>query len=345
MNVPVRYQGGLLCGLAPASTPVPETLGSSSLLATEEEPGALHSRGNFEPPALVGACANYPDYGLIRTFSLRGFRLTLRVSDVEVRPDYQRDFVYRIAYRKDFPIGRMKFTVSVVPDPAATSAKALPSPYIDPDYEPEACAKPVTEWPVLRNAAETVDINLRDPRTLVTLNLRDVTGQPRYQFVCFAGNDEASYEFSIIYTGGLQCGLAQAGTPVEHSLENPLLLTKDDTKAHFSRAIFHAEELVGFCADYPDYGLTRDYYLRGFRLTLRLSDVDVNPDYKGGSAFRDSFAIIANEDRSSYPIGHLKLTVTVAPDPKARSATALPSKYVDPKGVQEACVHPVLVNR
>lgn len=338
-EISVRYIGGLLCGLAPTGTPVDEILGNGSLLATEAERGALYSRGNFEPPALIGACASYPDYGLTRTFSLRGFRLTLQFSDMDLSPDYQGDFMYRIAYRKDFPIGRMKLTVTVEPDPKATSATALPITYIDPHFNQEACATPITEWPVLQSVSKEITLNLRDPRTLVTVDLRDISGRPQYQLVCFAGTEEASGEFGILYTGGLLCGLSQNGITTGSYFRGAtsLLLAEDWDSEIYTRAKFDPEEMIGPCATYPDYGLIRDFYLRGFRLTLQVSEMEVRPEYKGG------FAYIMTKDLSSLPIGRMKLTVITTPDSEARSATALPSKYVNPNGVQEACATPILV--
>lgn len=336
LQLPYSYTGGLRCGLAPTGTPVAEILGDKSLLLAEDEPSASYSRGNINPQAMVGHCANHPDYGLTRTFALRGFRLTLKVSDMEVSPDYLGDGSYFRDYRKNFPIGRMKLTVTVALDPTATSDRALPSNYVDPVDLQETCAKPITEWPVLQSAARDVDINLRDNRTLITVDLLDPSGTSQYQLICFSGDEAAREEVSFIYSGGLLCGLAPTGTPVEYTLgHNSLLTTEDDGRAIFSRGVFHPPELVDQCANYPDHGLIRSFSLRGFRLTLKMGEVEVSPSYKGDHAYID-------DHRENYPIGHMKLTVSVIPDPKARSATALPSKYVNPKGNQAACAKPIL---
>lgn len=344
LQLPYSYTGGLRCGLASTGTLVAEILVEGSLLLAEDEPSAIYSRGNINPPAMVGHCANHPDYGSLRTFSLRGFRLTLKVSEVEVRPDYDGDGSYGIDYRKNFPIGRMKLTVTVAPDPTATNDRALPSTYVDPEDLQEECAEPITEWPVLQSTSKEVSINLHDNRTLITVDLPDPAGKSKYQLVCFSGDDAAYYGLDesilagFIYSGGLLCGLAPTGTPASYNIlgNSSLLISKEEDGAIYSRGVFHPPELVGRCADYSDHGLIRTFSMRGFKLTLKMSDVEVSPDYKGDNAYIENY-------REDYPIGQMKLTVTVAPDPKARSARALPSKYAYPKGGQEACAEPILV--
>lgn len=53
-----------------------------SLLAEDDSP-IWHTRGQFRYEELVGDCGAYPEFGRIRTFRLRGFKLTLAASDVE----------------------------------------------------------------------------------------------------------------------------------------------------------------------------------------------------------------------------------------------------------------------
>ena len=194
-----------------------------------------------------------------------------------------------------------------------------------------------SQWPQLAKFTKTLDVDVRSPRTMIRLQLLDVQRKPQYRLVCFAGNEDANNSAGgFIYSGGLLCGFAPLGTRLSELLENRSLLSTDtDTGAAiYSRGNFNPEEIVGACAKYPDFGLVRTLRLRGFRLVLTLSRVHVDPDYKGGIEFPHPFT---NETRENYPIGRVKLSIEVTPDPSAQSAQALPSKYVDPKGNQEVC--------
>ena len=52
-----------------------------TLLGEDGSP-AWHTRGQFSWDQLVGDCGDYPEYGRVRHFRLRGFELTLAVEDV-----------------------------------------------------------------------------------------------------------------------------------------------------------------------------------------------------------------------------------------------------------------------
>jgi hypothetical protein len=135
------YSGGLLCGLGEARAPLMHFMENRSLLS--EKTAAIYSRGNFHPSALVGPCANYPDFGAQRTFRLRGMSLELRVANVEVFPNYSSSFEFRPeTYDRDrehFPIGKANLIVRLTDDPQATSPRALPSPQQDPRGNEALC--------------------------------------------------------------------------------------------------------------------------------------------------------------------------------------------------------------
>jgi hypothetical protein len=174
---------------------------------------------------------------------------------------------------------------------------------------------------------------MRAPNTVKRVPISGEHGKALYELVCFSGNDAAEAALGdFIYSAGLQCGLGVAGDSAEMILGHATLLDEETTAMH-SRGTFHPPDMVGNCARYPDYGTTREFLLRGFRLILRLSAIEVAPDYKGGYAY----VAALNESRESYPVGRLKLTVVVAPEPTALGAKALPSRFVNPKGDPRAC--------
>jgi len=195
-------------------------------------------------------------------------------------------------------------------------------------------------WPHLRNVSKEVEIDFRAPRTMVDVRLLDVDGKPVYRLICFSGTDEAvDGAGGFIYSGGLLCGLGDQGIRLQALLEGGTLLDEKES-AIFSRGAFNPEEIVGACASYPDFGVVRIFRLRGFRLELRLEDVEVEPGYEGGSEFRLSEEILTNETRAHFPIGHAKLTIEVTQDPTAKNERASPSRYTDPKGDQQMCRAP-----
>ncbi len=75
----VNWVGPFMCVLNAANRPVSE----NSLLAEDGAP-PWFTRGQFHGEDLVGACGDYPEFGLNRSFRLRGFVLRLRVRDLEL---------------------------------------------------------------------------------------------------------------------------------------------------------------------------------------------------------------------------------------------------------------------
>jgi hypothetical protein len=56
-----------------------------NLLGEDDSP-LWHTRAQYRYDQLTGKCGDYPEFGRVRTFRLRGFRLTLTASDVKVKP-------------------------------------------------------------------------------------------------------------------------------------------------------------------------------------------------------------------------------------------------------------------
>ena len=193
--------------------------------------------------------------------------------------------------------------------------------------------KPV-KWPILAASAQSVDLNLRAAKSLARIDLRDINGRKQYELVCFAGDFNAENSLGdFIYSGDLQCGLGISGAPLDWTLGNRTLLSAEYSAMH-SRGTFNPPHMVGLCATCPDYGSTRTFLLRGFRLVLTVSDVEVTPGYSGGVEYT---AHNTGESRKQYPVGHVKLTVTVSPEPAVTSEFALPGKYANPGNDPAAC--------
>lgn len=129
----IVYAGTLDCRLMAAAGGEVE----ENLLVEDEGLSAWYSRGRMFPYELAGICAEYPEYGRVRHFSLRGMRLTLSFENATFAgADTLRQFDVR---------------VSVVPDLSATTAIAASCGYLDPNRQvPGRSCRSVqkgVEWP------------------------------------------------------------------------------------------------------------------------------------------------------------------------------------------------------
>lgn len=93
----IIYVGILGCRLSEGDKEI-----EYSLLA-EDEVAPWHTRGQFHNfNEVVGDCGNYPEYGRIRHFRLRGFELTLSATDMAYAASNQlQSFTMRITLRQD----------------------------------------------------------------------------------------------------------------------------------------------------------------------------------------------------------------------------------------------------
>ena len=116
---PDSWVGPLMCTIAEG------TVARASSLLSEDGSPAWFSRAQFQRRELVGACGKYPEFGLRRSFRLRGFRLVLDGQDVAVDAAGEAtSFVLK---------------VSVTPDPSALSAQAERPGFLDPRGAGQSC--------------------------------------------------------------------------------------------------------------------------------------------------------------------------------------------------------------
>lgn len=91
---------------------------SWNLLATDEEAeqrSDWYNRGRMLGDQLWGPCADYPEFGAIRNFRLRGMRITFRFDNLKWFPFDQ----FRRHRLRSF-----RFTASVVPDAKSSAPQA-----------------------------------------------------------------------------------------------------------------------------------------------------------------------------------------------------------------------------
>ena len=92
----INYVGPLGCSLF--DKPIIES--ERSLLSEADTP-PWHTRGQISYESLIGDCGEYPEYGRIRHFRLRGFELTMSVDDLFLVDDKLEYFVLTVSLRED----------------------------------------------------------------------------------------------------------------------------------------------------------------------------------------------------------------------------------------------------
>ena len=79
-----------------------DRLSSKGSLLAEDDSPPWHTRGQFHKYQLVGSCGAYPEFGLNRSFRLRGFVLSFDVRDLELNPGgLIRRFILAVSVRND----------------------------------------------------------------------------------------------------------------------------------------------------------------------------------------------------------------------------------------------------
>jgi hypothetical protein len=122
-------------------------------------------------------------------------------------------------------------------------------------------------WPGIRPTR--IAVAFRDARRAdTTFVIRGTDGKPLYRVACHTSAYAGDPDFD--YSGDFECRMISLYSTDAHST----LLTDDANQSRDwqSRGRFLAEELIGACGSYPEYGLTRHFRLRGMKVTLALTD-------------------------------------------------------------------------
>lgn len=166
-------------------------------------------------------------------------------------------------------------------------------------------------WPEVTPLEARFKVDLSLERIAIDVPLEDSEGRERYHFACRGGGDAFLGSLDGNWVPPLMCTLNEGTKALESSL-----LSEDDSASWFSRGMFNREELVGDCAQYPEFGLHRTFRLRGFRLILEAENVVVD---KQGLA--QSFVLL----------------VSLRPDKTAHSGQAERPGFLDPRGQGRTC--------
>jgi hypothetical protein len=150
--------------------------------------------------------------------------------------------------------------------------------------------------------------------------IKDTQGREVYELECSTpSNPKASSSFS--WSGQFECRIALPGganLPDEQLLVDSL----DADRDWMSRGRIFANQLIGRCGEYPEYGRVRHFYFRKMAVTIRIRNLEVT---KG--ADRDP----SRED--VYELKAFTLEITVNPEPKAQRCVAGPTIYSEPEPI------------
>lgn len=283
------------------------------------------SRGRFLAwPDLTGSCAEYPEYGRLRHFQLRGMKLTLELSEIHISKDGTRT-----PESGGLKLDSFKFRVRVEPDPTAYSTIAGPVPIEEPDPPRIPCDRVLVKhvpggvessfisqnrlqppFPAITPARGegvlpgrnsdfvSADKPLPTAARAFYLPIHGTDGRLLYEFECSSTDPIVRY--------GISCGF------FEHGRKINLLSDSTDAYSRLDRSTVLPEQLEGKCADYPDWGAQRVFSLRGMKLVVHLQEPEFIPSV---------------DDRSGRALKKIRIVVDVAPDPSSSSPVAAPPHY------------------
>ncbi|MBZ5647110.1 MAG: hypothetical protein LAN37_07810 [Acidobacteriia bacterium] len=298
----------------------------------------IESRARFFSEELLGRCADYPEYGRIRTFRVRGMVVRLALSHVRfvLGRRYGRGKRIPLVHSFDLEVG-------VVPDDRILSAIDEDVPFAPPPFKKNSgeeggtvslnCDKVdrrhvpgvsiadkvnryglAPPYPRVAPAEFSVVLPKKGSRSEnpsdFSLTLRDDAGNPAYDLACSVYTIPYGGGFTIIRSG-IDCKLFTTPTTVD------LLEDSRDPYSRMPRAIILPMQLYGKCSAYPDWGARRTFSLRGFRLIMEFRDIVF-----AEGATRDDFWL-------KRGINQVTMTVKIEPDPSATTPVAAPSHYAD----------------
>ena len=180
---------------------------------------------------------------------------------------------------------------------------------------PSICNASDASWPQLKEFDEEFLAYSGGKPIEYMKPLKDLNGNTKYLLVCRGGSteytDKLSDQLNINYVSPLTCILNDGDKETESSL-----LAEDDSPPWHTRGQYHLNDLVGSCANYPEYGLLRHFRLRGFELTLSATDLKLNKQGKPQQ---------------------FKLKVSLRQDDKTKSKMAEQPGYLNPHGKGRSC--------
>ncbi len=127
------------------------------------------------------------------------------------------------------------------------------------------------KWPSVRPFKESIYF-ADAANAAAKFNIIGIDGKPLYAIDCHTANYEGDPDFD--YSGDFECRLKSLYSRDAFSTlftENP-----EQKRDWESRGRFLVQEIIGQCADYPEYGRIRHFKLRKMEITLSIR----NPEFE-----------------------------------------------------------------
>lgn len=171
-----------------------------------------------------------------------------------------------------------------------------------------------SRWPAIKQQ-EFVFHFVEGKSETFSANILSVSGKSVYHVECASAHGSSQLETAgDVWSGDIECHLQP--TEKQRIYNVSLLLSPKDPSVSSGRAVFLAYELKGQCANFPDWGLSREFRLRGMRLVLSL----LNPVFQRYT-----------DENHFTGFKAVDLAIRIYPDPLAMSTLALPAQYEPPK--------------
>lgn len=288
-----------------------------------------HSRGEFWAEQLVGKCGDYPEYGRMRSFKLRGMVVSLELTGIhpiDGNPKKLSSFHFRIDVSQEagnlssiaeppgfLPPWKSKSTVGhptrcgdPVPQhiPGEVTTEYVENAKLGPPFAliPKTTVKVVVDAKsgVVGPGYWVPIAPLKRGAGFVHATINDKDGIVAYQLDCDA---DTIWDGVAIAGDGLRCGLFAADN------DTNLLIDSVDPFTRMSPSLILPRQLYGREATYDDWGTTRHFGLRGMSLTLKFE--------------KPAFAM---DDLGNPALIRSDLVLLVEPDPAATAPVAQPPK-------------------
>lgn len=176
------------------------------------------------------------------------------------------------------------------------------------------------DFSAVKAASSKFEITVSDTPYFLSYPIKARDGESLYWLLCFSGNDNTldklSSKIDINFVGPFACRLSAEN---KRFSEQTLLAESPDFSYWHTRGRFSFRELEEPCGSYPEYGRVRHFELRGFKLTLSISNI-IDPD---------------------KTISRFTLVVDVVSDNNATTENAKPVVIPPPKWMNGKCKLPI----
>lgn len=171
-----------------------------------------------------------------------------------------------------------------------------------------------SRWPQVASMKKT--FTFPDARSASSeFTIVGIDGKPLYKVACHTAYYEGDRDFD--YSGDFECRLKSLYSKDRYSTlftDNP-----NQSRDWESRARIFAEELIGNCGDYPEYGRVRHFRLRGMNITFEFSEL----------RFKESQGPGVKRGKE-WELASFRFDFTAEPDPTAVSPIAEVAPLAEP---------------